>query len=155
VGLGSLDLNKILAVLLVAGAAAFAVGREIERSEERRAEATEQRAEPETEKAEEEEGRKIAGINSDAPELTVLGVVLSFLLAAGVALRPSRALFWFVAFFGVVFTLLDVFWEAVHQIAESHPKIAAAAVVVAVLHLAVVVTAVVGLRAVGLSTRPS
>lgn len=43
---------------------------------------------------------------------------------------------------GLAFTLLDVFWEAVHQVAASHPRIVAAAVVVAVLHVAVVVIAV-------------
>jgi hypothetical protein len=142
-------------VLLVLSAAAFAVGREIERSEERR-EATEQAGQGEgAEEAGEESGRRILGVDSDAPELTVVGVLLSLVLAAGVALRPSRPLLGLVALFGLAFTLLDVFWEAVHQVAESHPRIVAAAVVVAVLHVAVVVTAVVGSRAVGQSTRPS
>jgi hypothetical protein len=144
-------LRGVVALLLVASAAAFAGGREIERTEERRAEA----AEIAEGGAEEETGREIAGINSDAPELTVVGVVLSLLLAAGVFLRPSRALLWLVALFGLGFTLLDVFWEAVHQIAESQPKIVAAAVVVAVLHVAVVAVAVAGLRMVGQPTRSS
>lgn len=74
----------VVALLLVASAAAFAVGREIERSEERRAEA----AEIADGGAEEETGQEIAGLDSDAPELTVVGVVLSLLLAVGVFLRP-------------------------------------------------------------------
>jgi hypothetical protein len=143
-----------VALLLVASAAAFAVGREIERAEERHAQAAEE-AGAEEEEEEEEPGREIAGIDADAPELTVVGVLITLVLAAGVYLRPSRALLWLVALFGLGFTLLDVFWEAVHQIAESQPKIVTAAVVVAVLHVAVVVVAVAGLRVVGQPTRSS
>lgn len=62
---------------------------------------------------------------------------------------------WLVALFGLGFTLLDVFWEVVHQIAESQPKIVAAAAVVGAFHVAVVVVAVAGLRVVGQPTRSS
>lgn len=166
-----------MATLLVLSTAAFVVGRQIERSEERHTEGahTEQGAEPsppegaeaeekkreergedggkalpsEGAQAEEKEGEdaggELFGVNTDDPELTVVAVMLSLLLAADVALRGSRTLLRFVVLFGLVFTGLDLFWEVRRQIGESN-GVTTAAALVAVLHVGVVGAAVVALR---------
>jgi hypothetical protein len=143
-------LRLVLAGLVVVSAAAFVIGREIERSVERTEQTAETSRPDEAGEGEaEEESGKLLGVDTDAPELTVVGVLLSLVLAVAVVVLRSRPLLWLVALFGLVFAGLDLFWELIRQIDKSNEKVAAAAAVVAVLHLAVTATAVVGLKGMG------
>lgn len=170
---GERNLRIVVAMLLVLSTAAFVVGRQIERAEERRTEGahTEEGAPAEAEPTppegaeaegehegaegehEEEHGGGLFGVNTDDPELTVVGVILSLLVAADVALRGSRSRLWFALLFALIFTGLDLLWELRRQIDKSNEKIVVAAAVIAVLHLAVAAAAGVSLRRIGQPAR--
>lgn len=146
----------LVALLLVASAAVFGGGRLYERSLERGEEGVEESRSEAGEEGRWELGEvlgvnwetgEIFGMNSDADSLTVVGVVLTLLLALAVALIASRTLLWGVAVFGVGFVALDVGWELVRQIDKSRNSMVGVVVVVAVVHLLAAVAAIAALRA--------
>lgn len=148
-----------MALLLLASAAAFGVGRELERSVEARSEERGEALPPEG--SETAEGRvpsvlglkELFGIDPDSPPLTVAGVVLTLVLAAGVTLSASRALLKAVALFGLAFVILDI-WELARQIERSRTSLVVAAALVGALHLPVAMTAIFALRVAGQPQRP-
>ncbi len=83
------------------------------------------------------------GIDPESTPLVVVAVVLSLALAAGCWLRPGwRWLLVLTAVAMVAFAALDV-REVVHQFDESNAGLGLIALLVAVLHAAAAVTAVV------------
>lgn len=153
-----------MAVLLVASAAAFGAGRVYERSLERGEEGVEE-SRSETGEPDRWELGEVLGVNwetgeifgmdSDADSLTVIGVVLTLLLALAVALSASRTLLWGVALFGVAFVALDAGWELVRQIDKSRTSMVGVVVVVAVVHLLAAMAAIAALRVAGQPERTS
>lgn len=152
-----------MALLLVASAAAFGAGRLYERSLERGEEVEESRSEAGEQDRWELgevlgvnwETGEIFGMDSDADSLTVVGVVLTLLLALAVALSASRTLLWGVALFSVAFVVLDVAWELVRQIDKSRTSMVGMVVVVAVVHLLAAMAAIAALRVAGQPERTS
>lgn len=152
-----------LALLLVVGAALFAVGVGVERNggdqhSESSAtattvhnEASEAGAEGGSEGGNEstphiegsaseasahaESSEKILGINTESSGVVAVAVVLSIALAVLVIVRPRRPLFLAVVAFAGAFVAFDVV-EAVHQIDNSRPGIAAIAILLALVHAA-------------------
>lgn len=143
----------ITAVLLVASAAAFAVGATIERHTastesppaQHRAETGTHGENPSRENpagsgessathAAEQGSEDLLGINPEATGLVVIAVVVSLLLAGLVLTVRSPLLAAGVALAMLAFTALDI-RELTHQLHESRPGLAALAATVAVLHL--------------------
>jgi len=80
------------------------------------------------------------GIDPESTGLVAVGVIVSLLLAGGVWFWGRRPVLMAVMVFGVVFAALDV-REAVHQAHESRSGLLVLAIVLAVLHTAVVAVA--------------
>ena len=160
----------VVSILLVASAAAFAIGVAIERSlhHESAGEAPAARA-AETVTASSVEagsetgaegapatttavpaaepaghadaGEKLLGVSTESTGLVALAVVLSLLLAAVLRRRRGRAILLVAAgLLGLVFAAFDV-REAVHQADLSESGLVVLAVVVAVLHVGVLAAA--------------
>jgi hypothetical protein len=138
--------NQLLAIVIVAAAAAFAIGLAIESSDERsdsgepHVEASESEGEAAEDAAEAsrrpEDEDALLGIDAESTPLVVAAVALSVALAAAVWLRPDlELLLILVAAAMLAFAVLDV-REVVHQSDESNGGLAALAGVVATLHLA-------------------
>ena len=144
---------RLLAVVIVAATAAFAVGVSIEKSEnEEPAEASAEAAHAEsgeggsvegehTEAAgvhDEafEEGEELLGIDPESTPLVVLAVIGSLALALAVWARPDvRWLLPVVGFAMLAFAALDI-REVFHQVDESNEGLAVLVGVVAVLLMA-------------------
>lgn len=155
-------LRLIVALLLVASAALFAVGTTIEHRQrgEAHAETALSSSESAGESAHAEEGgegaadtsesaagedghtensEEIAGVDPESWPLVGLAIAISLALAAGVYWRQGR---WFVAAFGfgILFAAADA-RELVHQLDESQTTVAAIAAILIALHLLVALTA--------------
>lgn len=86
------------------------------------------------------------GTDPESTPLVVLAIVASLLLAAGCWFRPEwRWLLVVTAFAMAAFAVLDL-REVIHQLDESDTGLASVASVVATLHVAAAVTAVVPAR---------
>lgn len=117
----TLALRRVLAGLLLATAALFAIGVAIESGEGHHDESGEEET--------------VLGIELESPALVAGAVVVSVLLAVGVLWRPSRSMFIAVAIISIVFTVADIA-EAAHKFEESEAGIGVLAAVVALGHLA-------------------
>ena len=83
------------------------------------------------------------GTDPESTPLVVLAIVASLLLAAGCWFRPEwRWLLVVTAFAMAAFAVLDL-REVIHQLDESDTGLASVAGVVATLHVAAAVTAVI------------
>ena len=118
--------RRVLAGLLVATAALFALGVVIERGEGHDEEGTEE---------------TLLGVEVESPALVVAAVVVSVVLAAAVLWRPSRALFIATAIVCALFFVADIA-EAAHKFEESEAGIGVLASIIAVGHLAAGLVAV-------------
>jgi len=88
----------------------------------------------------------ILGVNPEATPIVVLVVVASFALAVAIWLRPGWGWLLLVAAIGMlVFVVLDV-REGVHQFSESNTGLGISALVVAALHGAAALIALLLLR---------
>jgi len=160
-----MELRKVLVGLIVLSTMAFTVGAILERSSsDTHAPQTgaEEPGHEEGEEAHSEEGggtgepmsvsassegtegdEALFGIDPESTPLTVLAVVLSLVLAAGCWWRPGwRWLLILTAVAMAVFAVFDV-REVVRQFDESNTGLGLTALLVAVLHAAAAVTAVV------------
>jgi hypothetical protein len=142
--------GRIIAALLVVGAALFVVGAAIERGDHRDEPATAVRTSREqvghdeaaeaggaastAEKAEAGDEEKVLGLDVESPGLLAVGMVLSLALAAFVWRRPRRSAFLVVAVFAAAFTVFDVA-EVVHQLDRSKAELAVLAAIVVVVHV--------------------
>jgi hypothetical protein len=147
----------ITAALLIASAAAFAIGTSIERhspnSESQTAQQNQRRssdadrpgdnsARPEgaasgegpATPAAEHSSETLLGVNPEGTGLVVIAVAVSLMLAALILTVRSPLLAVVVALVMLAFTALDV-REVTHQLNESHSGLAALAATVSVLHL--------------------
>ena len=155
--------NWFLAVLLVVGAALFAVGVGVEHNggdqhSESPATATTVHTEASDTGAEggseagnestphiegssseasahSESSEQILGINTESSGVVAVAVMLSIALAVIVIVRQRRPPFLAVAAFAGAFAAFDAV-EAVHQIDNSRPGIAAIAILLALVHAA-------------------
>ena len=141
----------LLAALLVASTALFAVGVSMERSREdthaevrSASEASEPGHADESEASESAEGERIAGVDVESDALLAVAVAVGLALAAAMLTRAgeARAFLLAVAVMALLWAFLDA-REVIHQLDESQTAVALVAAVVAALHLAV---GVVGLR---------
>jgi len=163
-------LRATVVLLLVASAALFAVGAAVERHHHPEktptAEQTTAPAEGSSESGAEgssgsggehagethastsetsAESEKLLGINPEAPGVVAVGVAASVLLALAVWTVRRRAVLVLAIMLGLAFAALDL-RETVHQVHESRPSLIAVAIVLAVLHILVAVTAAVLFR---------
>jgi energy-converting hydrogenase Eha subunit A len=157
-------IGRLVAALLVVGAALFVVGVVLERSDhhdqpaaavpaasgesaghdesaERGGETTTSPSEAGTE--------KVLGLDVESAGLVAVGVVASVALAALVWLRPRRHVFVVIAVFAAAFVVLDVA-EVVHQLDHSREGLAVLAAIIGLMHAGAVGGATVG----GVSGRP-
>jgi hypothetical protein len=96
-----------------------------------------------------ETNEAVLGVNIESTPLIVLAVIAGLGLAAVAATRPGHrpAVLLTVAVIALAWAALDM-REVVHQVDESRHRIAAVAIVVAVLHLAAALIAgAMGMRA--------
>lgn len=151
-------MRRLVSILLVLSAAAFAAGVAIERSQHVETPAThaaettgettgEASAAPAaTEATTETTGETLAGINTESTGLVAVAIVTSVLAAAALWTRPRhRALLAVAAAIGLAFAAFDI-REAVHQSDLSNGGLLALALLVALLHLGVVTSVGVALR---------
>ena len=82
-----------------------------------------------------ESSEKILGINTESSGVVAIAVLLAVALAFLVVLRPRRPLFLTVVAFAGAFAVFDVV-EAIHQIDNSRPGIAAIAISLSLVHAA-------------------
>jgi hypothetical protein len=156
-------LRVVAIVLLVAGAAVFAVGTSVEHNRhhdepaassdegephDESAESAGQReaeqADANSETAESEEG-KILGIDRESTGLVVLAVLTSLALAALLWRRPGAPVWIATGLVALAFAFFDVA-ELVHQLDESDGGLATLAAVVAAAHLGTAAIAANALR---------
>ncbi|MCU1359542.1 MAG: hypothetical protein JWN99_831 [Ilumatobacteraceae bacterium] len=111
----------MLAALLIAGAALFAIGVAAERANDHHGSETTEHSE--------------SGLVShlESIPLVVTGCIASLLLALAVVRRQDRRLLLLITGFAVAFTLLDV-TEVVHQINDHQIAIGLLAAAVAIVH---------------------
>jgi hypothetical protein len=121
----------MLAALLIAGAALFAIGVAAERANDHHGSETTEH----TESAETGEAHSVSGLVShlESIPLVVTGCIASLLLALAVVRRQDRRLLLLITGFAVAFTLLDV-TEVVHQINDHQIAIGLLAAAVAIVH---------------------
>jgi len=153
-----MDLRKLLVALIVLSTIAFAVGSLLERSSAgsngsesgveqpghvEGGEGTGESTAPAGESSGETSSEDLFGIDPESTGVLVFAVVVSLLLAAGCWFRPEwRWLVVVTAFAMAIFAVLDL-RELIHQVDESNAGLAVMAGVVAILHLAAAVTAVI------------
>lgn len=82
-----------------------------------------------------ESSEKILGINTESTGLVAVTVLLSLALALLAIARPRRPIFLVVVAFAGAFAVFDVV-EAIHQINNSRPGIAAIAILLTLAHAA-------------------
>jgi hypothetical protein len=112
-------------------------------SDERGGEAaTSAEGNPSRERTGEAAEHAVFGIDPEANSVPAGALVVTFLLAAAVWLRPTPAVLALVGVFAAAFVILDV-REVLHQQNESHTGLAALASLLALLHLAIAASAVV------------
>jgi hypothetical protein len=156
-------IRRVLALVLVASAALFALGSQIERNTETGAGARpvsgegrhvatrsspgEQQSQPEASGGDADSASKpgsdrihkeasLFGINTEAVGLVIAAVLASLLLALAVWMRPIPLVYVAAVAFGLVFAGFDV-REVLHQIDESRAGLIAIAALLAGLHLLV------------------
>jgi hypothetical protein len=148
-------LRGALVLLLAGSAVLFFVGSTIERNHrhheapaaetapasstesgsETGAESSGKSSEAHSEPVHAEAGVRILGVNTESLTLSIVAVVLSLLLAAGVWLGAwAKLVLVAVAGFGLVFAAGDG-REVVHQVGESNGGLAAVAAVLIALHV--------------------
>ncbi len=148
-------MRRLVSVLLVISAAAFAVGVAIERAhhvepaaahpasttgEATGETASEATATPET------SSETLAGINTESTALVGVAAVTSLVIAAALWVEPRRRPVLVAAFVvGATFAAFDL-RETFHQSNLGNAGLVALALIVALLHLAVVATAGLALR---------
>lgn len=168
-------LRLILAVLLVVSGIAFAAGSAAERSSNH--EAAQQPStgssptqseggstegsggegsatEPATHTESTANSETLLGVNPESTALVAVAVILSLLLAAVVWFRGRRPVLIAALVFGLVFAAFDI-REALHQSGESHTGLMVVAIVLALLHGAIVTFAALALRASEASPVPA
>ena len=164
----TLTIRRLLVALIVLSTVAFAVGAIVEHSSgepaaegsgtkapahDKGGEAVEGSGEagegggeeaPVSEGSEEPNGEEtLFGTDPESTPVVVLAIVASLLLAAGCWFRPEwRWLLVVTAFAMAAFAVLDL-REVIHQLDESDTGLASVAGVVATLHVAAAVTAVI------------
>ncbi len=159
-------LRLLVAVLLIASGAFFAVASGVERSQHHEAttpagessgaqgSSTESGGESggnsgHTETApsatEASGGEDLFGVNPESTGLVVVAVLASLLLAVGVWFLGSRTAFVATLAFAIAFAALDM-REVVHQIDASRTGLVVPAVALAALHLVLAAFATAGLR---------
>ena len=153
--MASLDrVRWLVGVLLVAGAALFAVGASAELHSDQHheaaaaatagegtvaiegseaAEGAEAAAATNTEVGSERANEKLLGINLESTRLVVVAVIISIVLAVATWRSNTKLIVLITAAFAAVFAALDII-ELVHQIERSAPGFAALAAVIAVIH---------------------
>ena len=156
-----MDLRRLLVSLIVLATIAFGVGVLLERSSGESESGVEQPGHVEGgeetegtgestalvgESSEEASDEQIFGIDPESTGVLGVAVVVSLLLAAGCWFRPEwRWLLVVTALAMAAFAVLDL-REVIHQIDESNAGLAIVAGVVAALHVAAAVTAVIVAR---------
>jgi hypothetical protein len=160
-----LRLGRLVAVLMVLGAALFVVGVALERGDHHDTPATTVAASPDQgghdEAAEAAEGHpavensdeKVLGVNVESPGVVAVGVGVSLVLAAAAWLKQRRAVFVVVAVFAAAFAVLDVA-EIFHLLDRSESGLAVLAAVVAVIHVLAAIASVAGTTTARSDARP-
>jgi hypothetical protein len=144
---------RLLAVLIVVATALFVAGVAAERA--RGDEAVVVEAETHEEAGHDESAESVGGVDTESWPLVALAAAGSLVLAAAVWRRPRwRAVLVVTAVAMAAFAVLDV-RELVHQIDESAAGIALIAGVVAALHGAAAVVAVMMYDRVGRADQPA
>jgi Flp pilus assembly protein TadB len=161
-------LGRLVAALLVLGAALFVVGVMLERGnhhDEPAAAATiqsgEQAGHDEAAEGHREistqpavEGsEKVLGLDVESPGFVALGVAVSLVLAGLAWLRPRRAVFMVVAAFAAAFAVLDIA-EMLHQIDRSNTDLAVLAAVLALVHVLAALASALGAASAPSDARP-
>ena len=151
---GLVRVRWLLSVVLIAGAALFAVGASAERNNDAHhneavavsttgdgtvaaegsdaAEAAES-AGTNTTEVSESANEKVLGINLESTPLVVVAVIVSLVLAVATWRLNNKPILLITAAFAAVFAALDIA-EFVHQIDRSAPALAVTAAIIAVIH---------------------
>src|SRR5262245_55264887 len=155
-----MDLRKLLVSLIVLSTIAFTVGTLIERSNAdthretgheqpghvetgEEGEGSEEPASSGGESGESASDEELFGIDPESTALLIVAILVSALLAAGCWFRPEwRWLLGLTALAMAAFAVLDA-REVVHQFDESRTGLGVLAAVVAVLHAAAAIAALV------------
>ena len=151
----------LVGVLLIAGAALFAVGASAERHNDQHhegaaasttgagtvaaegseaAEVAEAAAVGNTEVGSETATENVLGINLESKPLVVVAIIISLVLAVATWRSYTKQIVLITGGFAAVFAVLDIV-EFVHQVDRSAPGLAVLAAVIAVIHAGAAVLA--------------
>lgn len=162
-GSGIVRVRWLLSVLLIVGAALFAIGASAERhnhndtdaapaavattgegtvaAEGSEAAEAAEAAGNATSVVGESADEKVLGVNPEATPLVVLAVIVSLILAVATWLSNNKVVLLITAGFAAVFAVFDIA-ELVHQIDRSESGLAVLAAILAVIHAGTALLAV-------------